>query len=61
MASQSLEDTPDDPLKGKFQTEGSLGKTRTRWKYVIQRDALQILKILVDGDELGIREEKGVP
>lgn len=37
----------------------SVGKSRTGWKDVIQRNALQIIEILVGGDKLGIRKKPG--
>lgn len=37
----------------------SVGKSRTGWKDVIQRKVLQIIEILVEGDQLGIRKKQG--
>jgi len=37
----------------------SVGKSRTGWKNVIQRNALQITEILVGGEKLGIRKKQG--
>jgi hypothetical protein len=34
---------PKRVLNGKFHNTRSVGKPRTRWKYIVQRDALQIL------------------
>ena len=34
---------PKKVLKGNFHTTRPVGRPRTRWAYVVQRDALQLL------------------
>jgi hypothetical protein len=36
---------PKRVLNGKFHTTRPVGRLRTRWEYVVQRDALQLLVI----------------
>jgi hypothetical protein len=48
---------PKKILNGKFHNERSVGKPRTRWENVVQRDASLVLGIQGWGRRGGDREE----
>jgi hypothetical protein len=52
-----LEKSPKNMLSGKFYNTSSVGKPRTRWEGVVQRDALQVLGIRGWRRRVGNREK----